>query len=70
MQVSTTTGHLRYELLFNPDDATLRQTRQVLVTPQAASEPDPQWTGAAPGSVVRSALYLRSQVVGGIGATS
>ncbi len=69
-QVSTTTGHLRYELLFDPDNATLLATRQVLVTPQAASEPDPQWTGAAPGSVVRSVLYLRSQVVGSIGATS
>jgi hypothetical protein len=33
--VTIATGHLRYELLFDPDRAALLETRQVLVTPEA-----------------------------------
>jgi hypothetical protein len=68
--VSLTVGHLRHELLFDVDRAALLATRQVLVVPQAATEDHPQWTGAPPGTVVRSVLYLRSLVVTGLGATT
>jgi hypothetical protein len=67
--VTIATGHLRYELLFDPDRAALLETRQVLVTPEARTETDPQWTGAGPGAVVRETLYLRAGIVGEIGAT-
>jgi hypothetical protein len=66
--VTIATGHLRYELLFDPDRAALLETRQVLVTPEARTDVDPQWTGAGPGAVVRETLYLRAGVVSEIGA--
>jgi hypothetical protein len=68
-KISIVTGHLRYELLLDPDTATLLGTAQVLMTTDAA-DADPQWTGAAPGTVVRSDLYVKSQVVTTIGATT
>jgi hypothetical protein len=68
--VTMTMGHLRHELLLDPDRAALLATRQVLVTAPHATEDHPQWTAAAVGSIVQSTLYLHSRTVTSIGSTT
>jgi hypothetical protein len=69
-KVSTMTGHLRYEVLFDARSATLLATQEVLATAEDPDTADPSWRGAAVGSVVRSQLFLRRQVVAVVGSTA